>query len=105
VDIALQTQNGAEERRETDAPGSCEPPASDFSNAWDNPDWWGRQHKRLAKGAEEHMIKGLKRGDVSSSEAWSQVFSRHSKEAVKLMEFKRRVLLDVRVSRPAVQED
>ncbi len=51
------------------------------------------------------MMKSLERGDVRSSDAWSQVFSRHSKEAVKLMEFKRRVLLDVRVSRPAVQED
>lgn len=82
--------------------GPAEP---DQSNAWDNPDWWGRQHKRLAKAAEEHMIKSIKRGDARSLDAWSQVFSRHSKEAVKLMEFKRRVLLDVRVSRPAVQED
>ncbi|MGP8057689.1 MAG: hypothetical protein ACLP9K_08850 [Nitrososphaerales archaeon] len=100
----MQTQDGAEGGRETDALGFHESSASD-SNAWDNPDWWGRQHKRLAKAAEEHMIKSLKRGDVRSSDAWSQVFSRHSKEAVKLMEFKRRVLLDVRVSQPSLQEE
>ncbi|MGP8057708.1 MAG: hypothetical protein ACLP9K_08945 [Nitrososphaerales archaeon] len=42
------------------------------------------------------MIKSLRQGDLSSSDAWSQVFSRHSKEAVKLMEFKWKVLLDVK---------
>lgn len=84
---------------------SADSTESDLSNAWDNPGWWGRQHKRLAKAAEEHMLRSLRRGDVRSSEAWSQVFSRHSKEAVKLMEFKRRVLLDVRVSQSSVQED
>jgi len=100
----LQTQNDAEGGKERDAVGFHESSAQD-SNAWYNPDWWGRQHKRLAKAAEEHTLKSLKRGDVRSVDAWSQVFSRHSKEAVKLMEFKRRVLLDVRVSESSVQED
>lgn len=101
----MQSQKDVEGGRETETLESRKPSVSDVSNAWDNPDWWGRQHKRLAKSAEEHMMKSLRRGDVRSSDAWSQVFSRHSKEAVKLMEFKRRVLLDVRVSGSTVLED
>lgn len=101
----MQTLKEAEEGGETDAPGPRKSPESDVSNAWDNPDWWGRQHKRLAKAAEAHMAKSLERGDVRSSDAWSQVFARHSKEVVKLMEFKRKVLVDARLSRSEVRED
>ncbi len=75
------------------------------SSAWDNPDWWGRRHRRLAKSAEEHLLRALDRGDLSSSDAWSQVFSRHSREAVKLMEFKRLVMLDVGLSRASLQQE
>jgi hypothetical protein len=105
----LMLMSAIEERsKRSDSNGSVGISSSDgsgLSNAWDNPDWWGRHHKRLARAAEEHLIKCLKRGDIGSADAWSQVFSRHSKEAVKLMEFKRRMLLDVRVSRSTLLED
>ena len=62
--------------------------------SWDDPNAWGREHRRLARSALKHLNTALKMGDVKGSESWSVVYSRHSREALNLMQFKRLVILD-----------
>jgi hypothetical protein len=74
--------------------------------SWDDPNAWGREHRRLARSAFKHAEKAAKLGAVESASAWSVVYARHSKEALALMQFKRLMELDLDgVHRPSISRE
>lgn len=51
-------------------------------------------HKQVCKAAKTNLNRALKAGDKDGVMAWSIVLSRHTRDILGLMQFKRLVLLD-----------
>ena len=64
-------------------------------DSWDFPDTVGRVHKQMIRLARTYIRRAEKAADQNAIMAWSVVLSRHTRDLVILMDFKRKVMLDL----------
>jgi hypothetical protein len=74
--------------------------------AWDDPNVPGKAHRTQINRATTELKRAYKEKNLSNYLAWSMVLSRHTRDLVMLMQFKRSVILDVdKLDRTSVPEE